>query len=130
MLMLRYFPLDAGVTFETVRSDLIGFDWQNNCADFLIPGDEANVLRVSFTNNIIVRMLDEFALSTETEPATWEGLVPNHFAYRVDGDIFLEAQSKAWKHGTQVEHYRFITGSGCLDVVTSLPPDFAVIPKP
>ncbi len=128
--MLRFFPLDAGVTFEAVRSDLIGFDWQNNCADFFIPGDEEHVLRVSFRNDVIVRMLDEMAVSTETDPATWEGLVPNHFAYRVDGDRFLEAQSEAWKGGFPVEHYRFVTGDGCLDVVTSLPPNFAVIPKP
>jgi hypothetical protein len=128
--MLRYFPLDAGVNFEAERSDLIGFDWQNNCADFCIPEDEEHVLRVSFRNDVIVRMLDEMALSTETDPATWEGLVPNHFAYRVDGDRFFEAQSGVWKSIFSVEHYRFVTGEGCLDVLAGEPPNFAVIPKP
>ena len=127
--MVTYFPLDAGISFETVSADLLGFDWQSRCAEFAIPGDEEKVLRVSFRNDVIVRMLDEMALSTETDPATWDGLVPNHFAYRVEGDRFLEAQSEAWRYGQQVEHYRFITGWGCLDALSSLPPDFAVIPK-
>lgn len=128
--MLRYFPLDAGLIFNSVSSDLLGFDWQSRWADFSIPEDGEHLLRVSFRNDVIVRMLDEMALSTETDPATWEGLVPNHFAYRVEGDCFSVAQSEAWKCGLQVEHYRFVTGWGCLDVLTSLPPDFVVIPKP
>lgn len=128
--MLRYFPLDAGVAFKSVGSDLLGFDWQKQRADFSIPGDESHLLRVSFRNAVIVRMLDEMALSTETDPATWVGLVPNHFAYRVEGDCFLKAQSEAWKYGLEVQHYRFITGEGCLDVVTSLPPKFAIVPRP
>ena len=108
--MLKYLPIDAGITFDTASSDLLGFDWQSQCADFVIPGDEHNVLRVSFSSDVIVRMLDEMALSTETDPACWEGLVPSHFAYRVEGDSFPEAQSEAWKYRSSVEHYRFITG--------------------
>lgn len=128
--MQKYFPLDAGVSFDTELSDLLGFDWQNRYADFIIPQDQKNVLRVSFRNAVIVRMLDEMPLSTESDLTSWKGLVPGHFAYRVEGDVFLAAQSELWKDvGRLLEHYRFMTGFGCLDVVTSFPPDFSVMPK-
>ena len=77
---------------------------------------------------IIVRMLDEFPLSTESDPKDWVGLIPHHFAYRVEGDPFYGAQSEAWHHveGAPV-HYRFLTGAGCLDVITSGRPRFALV---
>jgi hypothetical protein len=118
-----------GVTINAVRSDLRGFDWQNGNADFDVPGDDAQILRVSFEGGVIVRMLDEMALSTESDPSTWVGLVPKHFAYRVEGHPFFEAQSEVWRLGLQMEHYCFMTGCGCLDVVTCIPPKFYLVAR-
>ena len=124
--MLKYFPIDAGVRFDCGRSDLLGFDWQNNSADFLLPGDEQHVLRVQFRSQVIVRLLDEMPLSMESEAVTRKGLVPHHFAYRVEGASFAEHQPEAWRQVLgPLNQYRFITGAGCLDVLMAaftLPP--------
>ena len=129
--MLSHFPIDAGVNFDCVASDLLSFDWQNKSANFLIPDDEQHVLRVQFRSEVIVRMLDEMPLSVESDPSTWQGIVPHHFAYRVEGASFAESQPEAWKQAFgSMNHFRFITGWGCLDVLTKGEPEFAVVPRP
>lgn len=129
--MIRLFPLDSGIAFDCVLSDLIGFDWQNRSADFCIPGDDDHVLRVRFEANVIVRMLDEMPLSIESDPATWQGLVPHHFAYRVEGASFADDRSEAWREVLGPwNHFRFITGWGCLDVLTAGEPIFELVASP
>lgn len=70
--------------------------------------DDARLITVSFDADVIVRMLDEFPLSTEDKPEDRLGMVPHHFAYRVEGDPFYEAQSETWRfvQGSP-QHYRF-----------------------
>jgi hypothetical protein len=74
--MIRFFPLDAGISFDCCLSDLLGFDWKNKSADFCIPGDDDHVLRVRFEADVIVRMLDEMPLSIESDPETWQAWFP------------------------------------------------------
>ena len=117
------------MTIDSFLSDLLGFDWQEQTADFVIPDDPGNVLRVRFRSSVIVRMLDEFPLRIESNPATWEGLVPHHLAYRVEGATFAVTQSDVWKELERgVTHYRFVTGNGCLDVLSAGDPEFAIVP--
>ena len=126
--MLNHFPLDAPVDFDCVRSDLLAFDWQNKSADFVIPDDEEHILRVQFDADVIVRMLDEMPLSIESDPSTWRGLVPGHFAYQVEGAPFAANQPEAWRQFLDpMKHFRFQTGWGCLDVLTSGEPRFLVV---
>jgi hypothetical protein len=125
----RYFPIDAGVTFDCARSDLLTIEWKHNSlsADFILPGSESSAIRVRFNGATIVRLLDEMPLSSE--PGTKdEGLVPRHFAYRVEGSNFADTQSEAWKliHHP-VCHYEFITGSGCMDVLSGAEPSIEVV---
>ena len=126
--MLKVFPVEAPVSFECVRSELLQLDWPNRSADFCIPGDDDHVLRVTFPDLAIFRVLDEFLLSVEfAEP--YEGRVSNHFAYRVEGHPFLDEQSSDWREicGT-INHYQFVTGSGCLDVIMAGEPKFLIVP--
>jgi len=125
--MPRYEPIDAGLSFKVSVSDLIAFHWDTNGiqADFVVPDDEGHLLRVTFNRQCIVRILDEMALSTETDDTPSEGLVPEHFAYRVYDAVFLRLQSEAWKCTQEnLTHYRFITGWACLDVLSSAYPSF------
>ena len=129
--MLRHVPLDAGSSFDCTQSDLICFDWSSATADFVIPGDSARILRIKFRGDVIVRMLDEFPLSTESDDSKWMGLVPHHFAYRVEGAAFAESQSDAWREMFgPITHFRFITGNGCLDVLAASEPVFTVVSLP
>jgi len=130
--MLRYFPIDAGISFRCSASTLIGIDWGINhlSADFLLPDDETHALRVYFDRSTIVRLLDEMPLSTETDFENCEGLVNEHFAYRVEGAVFAETQSETWKElEGHVTHYQFITGWGCMDVLSSAHPSFEVVKR-
>lgn len=128
--MIEYIPIGSGAPWtDANHADLVSFDWQLNVATFSIVGDDRR-LEVSFPNSrsVIVRMLDEFPLSTESEPTEWAGLISHHFAYRVKGDAFLEAQSEAWRSMERsLKHYRFMTGAGCLDVLTSGEPHFRLV---
>ncbi|WP_315765163.1 hypothetical protein [Bradyrhizobium sp. SZCCHNS2005] len=124
-----YFPIDAGVSFACDASDLLTVNWSrdNLSADFVLPGVERRALRVHFNDATIVRLVDEFPLSTEQDTKT-EGLVSRHFAYRVEGAVFAETQSEAWKANFYpANHYRFITGWGCMDVLSKAPPSFEIV---
>ncbi|WP_206073839.1 hypothetical protein [Mesorhizobium sophorae] len=117
---------------DCVQSDLLEFRWTDDAvvADFIIPGDEHHVLRVLFTNPVIIRILDEMPLSTEDESTPKEGNVPHHFAYRVEGAVFETTQSETWKFTQQpATHYRFLTGWTCLDVLSAKEPTFQVVKR-
>jgi hypothetical protein len=125
----RYFPIDAGVSFDCVQSDLLAIRWTTDSlsADFILPETEGRALRVCFNGATIVRLLDEMPLSTEQGTEN-EGLVSRHFAYRVEGSTFADTQSEAWKSVWHpVCHYEFITGSGCMDVLSRAGPSFEVV---
>jgi hypothetical protein len=130
--MPRYSPIDPGVPLSASRSDLAALHWETNgiAADFLLPNDEAHLLRVSFDRQCIIRVLDEMPLSTEQDDTPNEGLVPEHFSYLLEGAAFARLQSWAWKEvNAPVKHYQFITGWACLDVLTSAAPVFAAVPR-
>ncbi len=131
--MPRYEPLDAGVPIKTSGSDLVAFQWQTNgiSAYFSVPDDDAHVLRVSFDRTCIVRLLDEMPLSTEEDETQNEGLVSEHFAYRLEGARFARTQSEAWKEvNGPVAHYRFVTGWACMDVLSGGAPAFSIVVRP
>jgi hypothetical protein len=126
----RYFPVDAGVRFDCDQSNLLAVDWKADSlsADFILPDAEGHALRVHFNGATIVRLLDEMPLSTEQPRAKKEGLVPRHFAYRVEDSTFANTQSEVWKEIYQpVCHYEFITGWGCMDVLSRVEPSFEVV---
>jgi hypothetical protein len=131
--MPTYEAIDAGVYLQAVASDLIAFEWRTDgiTSDFILPNDDAHALRVSFERSCIVRLLDEMALSTEEEDTTSQGRVANHFAYRVEGARFSRSQSETWKlvEGP-VNHYQFVTGWGCMDVLSGGTPSFSVVRRP
>jgi hypothetical protein len=125
----KYFPIDAGVSFACDESDLLAISWKNDklSADFILPGVDGRAFRVRFDGATIVRLLDEFPLSTEQGTKS-EGLVSRHFAYRVEEATFADTQSEAWKLSYQpVCHYRFITGWGCMDVLSKAAPIFEIV---
>ena len=125
----RYFPIDAGVDFDCVQSDLLAINWKEDSlsADFILPGAQGRALRIRFKGSTIVRLLDEMPLSTEMGSKN-EGLVSRHFAYRVEGSTFADTQSEAWKLAFHpVCHYEFITGLGCMDVLSRAEPSFEVV---
>jgi hypothetical protein len=129
--MPKYSPLQIGVDIQASGSDMIVLRWKKDgiIADFIIPRDKFNILRVQFNRVHVVRILDEMPLSTEFEQTPNEGLVRDHFAYRVEGAQFWQAQSEALKAVHQsAQHYRFVTGYTCLDVIASISPAIVVVP--
>jgi hypothetical protein len=113
------------VNWNSNLADLRSFDWFGQVADWNYPDDSGRILRVRFRGEIIVRLLDDFPLSTETKPDELRGLVPHHFAYLVAGHPFHAAQSEAWKAmHREPEHYQFLTGNTCMDVISTSAPTF------
>lgn len=127
-----YEAIEMGVHLRAVASDLLAFNWTTNgiAADFILPDDDAHALRVSFDRPCIVRLFDEMALSTEEEDTPNEGLVPNHFAYRLEGARFSRSQSETWKEVSgPVAHYQFVTGWCCMDVLSGGSPSFSIVAR-
>jgi len=117
----KYQAIKQPLKIKSSLSDLITLAWEDRgiVADFIIPGDGEQVLRVHFDKTHIVRILDEMPLSTESEDTKPEGLVSDHFAYVVEDSLFSKSQSEAFKIlFNKARHYRFITGWTCLDVIS------------
>lgn len=131
--MPTFIPLEVGVLIEASRSNVTAFSWatQGCSIEFLIPADGEKVLRVTFHQPCIARLLDEMALSTEDDDTPCEGLINDHLAYRVEDAAFAKAQSTAWKDAFgPVSHYQFITGWTCVDVLSAAQPVFEVVARP
>ncbi len=130
--MPTYKPIEPGIRIKASASDLLAFKWETNgiVADFIVPDDNTRALRVSFDRPCIVRLLDEMPLSTEEDDTPVEGLVSDHFAYRLEGARFARMQSETWKEiSGPVTHYQFVTGWGCMDVVSGGQPSFSLIAR-
>ena len=58
--MSTYCPIDVGVPLQASQSDLASLHWSTNgiTAEFVLPDDEAHLLRVSFDVQCIIRILD------------------------------------------------------------------------
>ncbi len=126
--MVKYTPIEVGETFKTISSDLhrLWLTDQALTADFRIPADTPRFLRVEFEDIDVMRVLDEMPLSTE-EAAEEEGLVSEHFAYTVEGSLFWNSQSDVLTSYDGLQHYRFITGWRCLDVLSRRQPRFSIV---
>ena len=130
--MPTYEPIETGIRLKASASDLLRLHWESNeiAADFILPDDDTRVLRVSFDRPCIVRVLDEMPLSTEEDDTPNVGLVPEHFGYRLKGARFARMQSEAWKEiNGPVNHYQFVTGWGCMDVLSGGSPTFELIDR-
>jgi hypothetical protein len=126
--MTKYFPISIPVEIKCVESDMISLNWKPGVviAEFSIPGNEDENLHVTLSKVEVFRVLDEMPLSTEGETRK-EGLIANHFAYRVEDSLFWESQSWALTDSAKdLKHYRFITGGMCLDVLAHTAPVFSV----
>ena len=128
-----YRPIDPGISLKASASDLLDFNWRHDgiSADFALADER--LLRVAFDRPCIVRLLDEMPLSTEDDGPV-SGLVADHFAYELSGAAFEQLQSEAWKEvwklqSGSVHHFRFITGWGCMDVISPARPTFSVVPE-
>ena len=125
----KYHAIEQPLEIKSSLSDLIALAWEDRgiVADFSIPGDEKQALRVYFDKTHIVRILDEMPLSTESEGTKSEGLVSEHFAYIVEDSLFWKSQSEAFKIVfNKARHYCFITGCTCLDVISDAAPTIGV----
>lgn len=130
-LVPSYYPIEIGVPLQASRSDLVAIKRATNgvTADFILPDDAAQLLRVSFNKQCIIRILDEMALSTESDDTPNEGLVSEHFAYRLEGAAFARLQSQAWMFGLPLTHYQFVIGMACMDVLSPCVPMFTRVPR-
>lgn len=127
--MPKYHSIEQPLAIKTSLSDLIALAWEDQGirADFAVPEDTSRALTVRFDKTHVVRILDEMALSTETEDTPPEGLIAEQFAYLVEDSSFWKSQSEALKliH-SNARHYRFVTGWTCLDVISDEKPVMTV----
>jgi hypothetical protein len=125
----KYHLIEQPIAIKTSHSDLFNLVLKGGAlvADFLIPGDDQHALRVQFERVEIIRTLDEMPLSTEADTPS-DGLLAEHFAYLVDGALFWNQQSEAFRIvNAKARHFRFVTGWTCLDVIAAGEPKLSVV---
>ncbi len=108
----------------TSVSNLDSLQWKDSTvqADFTFRPDDRKLIRVICEDVEIFRVLDEMPLSTENDTPN-DGLVREHFAYRVEGARFFLSQSEAlFLTVKSLHHYQFITGWTCLDIISKNQP--------
>ena len=118
--MPKYYPIDVGCVLRASGSDLLRIDFGVNgiSADFIIPDNDEQILRVKFDTQCIVRLLDEMPLSTEDDfLAQTRDLYRSISLIEFEDAAFARMQSEAWvvtmqvATGASVGHFRFVTGS-------------------
>lgn len=134
-MLTRYIPIEVEPKVPCTGMDLYDLRHTsfNDCGDQLVayyslPTDNDDMIRISFAHVDIIRVLDEVYISTEENEVEIKGLVRHHFAYQVENSRFWLAQSEFYRfHKPNAVNYRFVTGSACLDVLTTVEPHFSVV---
>ena len=124
-----YLPIELPIDLKADGSDMAALYWRHRTvvADFFIPQDSFSHLRIRFGDALIMRVVDEMAISTE-ERST-KGLVKDHLAYRVEDSHFWETQSETFRFvHKNADHYRFVSAGMCLDVISHTAPLIVVVP--
>ena len=127
---IRFFPIDMKLaeSVEPGGGVTVRMDGEETTLWFDLYGRQDAILQVFFANDCIVRILDEMALSTESAPERWAGLVPHHFAYRVEDDPFVDQQSETWRAVHEpFDHYVFHTDDSCVNILSQNQPYFALV---
>jgi hypothetical protein len=128
----NYFPIPVTPAIRAGDISLLKLQWVDRevIAYFDVPADNEAALKVEFKHAEIVRIVEEMPLSTEPEETANEGLIAHHLAYRVEGASFWNTQSAVFKDFyKEAKHYRFLTGSYCLDVIALDQPAFELVSK-
>lgn len=76
--------------FKQAEATFVSFECSTNgiTAAFILPDDDAHLLRVSLDRECIIRILDEMPLSTEENDTPNEGLVSAVLDCKIGGDIW------------------------------------------
>ncbi|WP_429806645.1 hypothetical protein [Ensifer sp. B1-9] len=134
-MVTRYIPIElepkvpcTGMELYDLQHTYLGDDGNPLTAYFSLPVDKDELLKIFFRHADIVRVLDEVYLSTEEHGVESSGLVPYHFAYRVENSRFWLSQSEFYRElKRDAAHYRFITGGACLDILATVEPRFSLV---
>ncbi|MEX2739902.1 hypothetical protein AB3480_00385 [Rhizobium mongolense] len=110
-------PID-GVTAVNTSLSAVKLDRGKLFADFSID-DRPLAVRVTIADVVVHRLIDGIELpKEELEPHS--GLSRDHLAYSLTGSRFFEIFSPMINGHSA--HYRFITGTSCLDVISKARP--------
>jgi len=125
-----YVPIPLEVPIKCSLSDIIRLssDGRRVVAYFVVPHDDSKALKVVFDYVYVMRMCDEHVLNLEDYPNS-EGLVGEHFLYRMEGADFLLNQPAVKQSYEEACHFRCVTGSTCLDVIAIVPPTVTLVPR-
>jgi hypothetical protein len=130
--MIRYEPLEFDLGAGATAADLDRVE-MNYHADsgakvlraYFTLGGREKLLRVFFSDVDIFRVIDEMHRPVEEQGMEIVGHVSNHFAYKIEGSPFWEAQRIDFEVRLPGStHYLFVTGGDCLDVITREEPRF------
>jgi hypothetical protein len=135
---MRYLPIDFDLTISCTGAEIYRVEMQYNeqnganelLAYFAVAGKDTYV-EVCFQHAEIFRVIDEMHAPLEEHSIETTGHVSGHFAYRVEGSTFWAAQRDLFEAiFPGIQHYRFVTGGYCLDVISKYEPSILWVSLP
>lgn len=130
--MPKFSPLPYGFDIEAGITIVLNLALHEGTVtiDFIVPKNDEMILRARCGGTEVIRVLDEFALSTEKDtPET--GRVANQLFYFVENAMFFESLAPVIrKRGVELRHFQFVTAGGCVDVLASEDPTFVLMKDP
>jgi hypothetical protein len=130
--MIRYEPMEFDLRAGATSADLARVEMsyhadsgEKELRAYFTVGGQDKLLRVLFPHVDIFRVIDEMHRPLEEQGMELVGHVSNHFAYKVEGSPFWEAQRNDFEvRLPRSAHYLLVTGGDCLDVITTEEPSF------
>ncbi|MFK4768987.1 hypothetical protein [Rhizobium sp. ZW T2_16] len=124
--IIRYIPIDFDINAPATAAEIdrlvMEHDRMTNADKltvfFSIAG-RRDLVKLVFPHVVLFRVIEELHLPLEESDIPRVGAIANHFAYKIQGSPFWAAQREVFETALPgSEHYRFVTGGQCLDVVS------------
>ncbi|MBO0145476.1 hypothetical protein JZX87_30635 [Agrobacterium sp. Ap1] len=129
--VIRYIPIEFDINAPATAAEIDRLVMERDqmtstdklTVSFSIAG-RRDLVKVAFPHVELFRVIEELHLPLEESDIPRVGAITNHFAYRIQGSPFWAAQREVFETALPgSEHYRFVTGGQCLDVVSRDQPE-------
>jgi|GEM_PF-1598993 len=124
--IIRYIPIEFNINAPATAAEIDRLVMERDrmtgtdklTVSFSIAG-RRDLVNVAFPHVELLRVIEELHLPLEESDIPRVGVIANHFAYKIQGSPFWAAQREVFETALPgSEHYRFVTGGQCLDVVS------------
>lgn len=121
--MPKWRPLELPRDVPAINCSLVGIRMKERIMGVDIKIGSEGILRVSFADVIVNRIMDNAPL-IDPEEDEHVGMSPDHVAYELKGSWFLESHPQV---GDGARHFRILLPTGSVDVISRREPRLTIL---